>query len=349
MKTRISVSIVLTTLFAASTLHAELIKDFRRDGIPLTISPSLSEAWTSTGSAGVRATLTDNPVRMCYECRFWNYQTASPNLTSGLEITAGTDLYLDFFIYPQGHPLAIKTIYIYGTDVRNVNYDDVNNTLRLNMRPVAPTVSASLAGGYTAIAGIDFNYNNNAQTINYTPPIVWGDVIWTDISRSQHPSSRNLLGYAVRVNGVQGQPATLNYLLGTKYAAWRKYDLLQTRGYLDGETPASGFNYTLDDPTTPVTTTVANDTTFKRLNVVNQNFSARDIQAGVFLRFTNIVREGGGVRLNWNRQTTNLYTIQYFSNLGGPTNILSTNLPGPSFLDAQSVSNSARFYRLRAQ
>ena len=118
---------------------------------------------------------------------------------------------------------------------------------------------------------------------------------------------------------------------------------------MDGGTPPSGFSYSLGNPTTTITTDVPNDTTFKRLTIGNSWFSARDIQAGVFLQFTNITREAGGVRLYWNAQTTNKYTIQYFSALGGSTNILGTNLPGPSVLDTQALVNPSRFYRLRGQ
>jgi hypothetical protein len=310
----------------------------------------MSEAWTDVpqNSSTVRATLIDNPARMCWEFRLWNHQTASPNLTSGLDVTTGTDILADFFIYPNGHAQAPKSFYIYGTDVRNPNYSIVGSTFRVNFRPVAPTVTASYAGGFTAIAGIDFPYYGMGTIADYTPPIIAGTVIWDDLSRAQHPSSRLLLGAAIRVNGIEGQPATMEFLLGNRYATWKKYDLNQTRGYLDGEIPVSGFTSVFGDPATTVTTDVANDS-FKRLIVTNHKFSQRDIQAGVFLQLTNLVREAGGVRLHWNAQTTNRYTIQYFSTLGGPTNILGTNLTGPSVLDPQALTNPARFYRLRGQ
>ncbi len=229
-----------------------------------------------------------------------------------------------------------------------MNYSLGNSTFAVNFRPVAPAVTASYAGGFTAIGGIDFPYYGSGQTINYTPPIVGGNVIWDDLSRMQHPSSRLLLGTSVRVNGVNNEPVSMDFFLGNQYANRWHYDLNQTRGFLDGEIPPSGFTSTLSDPGITITTDVPNDS-FKKLNVINYKFSAHDIQAGVFLQFSNVVREANGLRLFWNPQTTNLYTIQYFPTINGPTNILGTNLAGPSFLDTNAFSGTERYYRLRGQ
>ncbi len=342
--------VILLTISLALDCRADLIKGLQHNGMAFTISPSMSEAWSdvSQNSSTVRATLFDNPTRKCWEFRLWNHQTGSPNLTSGLDVTTGTDIMADFYIYQNGHAQAPKSFYVYGTDVRTPNFSLNGATFRVNFRPVAPTITASYAGGFTAIAGIDFPYYGMGKIINYTPPIIAGNVIWDDLSRAQHPSSDRLLGAALRVNGIEGQTATFDFILGNRYATWKKYDLGQARGYLDGEIPAAGFTSVLSDPTTTITTDVPNDS-FKRLLLTNHKFSARDIQAGVFLRLTNIVREAGGVRLHWNAQTTNQYTIQYFSTLGGPTNILGTNLSGSSVLDPHALTNPARFYRLRGQ
>lgn len=341
---------LLLTISVALECRADLIKEIRYNGSLFTISPSMSEAWSDVpqNSSTVRATLFDNPARKCWEFRLWNHLTGSADLTSGLDVTTGTDIMADFYIYPNGHAQAPKSFYVYGTDARLPNYSLNSGTFRVNFRPVAPTITASYAGGFTAIAGIDFPYYGMGMIIDYTPPIIAGNVIWDDLARAEHPSSRQLLGAAIRVNGIEGQPAMLDFLLGNRYATWKKYDLNQVRGYLDGEIPATGFTSVLSDPTTTISTDVPNDS-FKRLLVINHKFSARDIQAGVFLRLTNIVREADGVRLHWNAQTTNQYTIQYFSTLGGPTNILGANLSGGSVLDPQALTNPARFYRLRGQ
>lgn len=343
----------LTLLTLLITLHtrAELFKELRYGALSFTISGGLDQAWSdaSPNSTTVYGSLSNNAARSRYEFRLWNYQTGSRDLTSGLDATAGTDIYADFFIYPNGHALQPKYFYVYGTDVRNINYSTTANTFRLNFRPVAPAISTSHAGGYTAIAGIDFPYYGSGKIINYTPPIIAGNVIWDDVSKAQHPSSRLLLGAALRVNGVNGQQGNFEFFLGNMYTIKEKYDLLQSRGYVDGTIPTSGFSYTLGDPSTPVTTDVVGDSPWKKVSLLNLNWSARDIQAGVFLNITNVAREAGGVRLAWNPQTTNKYTIQYFPTLGGPTNILGTNLTGPTFLDTQALTNPARFYRLRGQ
>ena len=190
MKARLLLSLLLTILFVP-VAWADLIKGLKYNGLAFTVSPSMSDAWTDVPQDGstVHATLSNNPVRMCWEFRLWNHLTGSLNLTSGLDVTTGTDITAEFFIYPNGHPQAPKSFYIYGTDVRTPNYSSVNSTFSVNFRPVAPTISASYAGGFTAIGGIDFPYYGSGQMIDYTPPIVSGTVIWNDLAKAQHPSS----------------------------------------------------------------------------------------------------------------------------------------------------------------
>ena len=226
MKARLLLSLLLTILFVP-VAWADLIKGLKYNGLAFTVSPSMSDAWTDVPQDGstVHATLSNNPVRMCWEFRLWNHLTGSLNLTSGLDVTTGTDITAEFFIYPNGHLQAPKSFYIYGTDVRTPNYSSVNSTFSVNFRPVAPTISASYAGGFTAIGGIDFPYYGSGQMIDYTPPIVSGTVIWNDLAKAQHPSSMLLLGMSWRVDGVAGQTVNMEYLIGNQYATRRKYDL----------------------------------------------------------------------------------------------------------------------------
>ncbi len=61
--------------------------------------------------------------------------------------------------------------------------------------------------------------------------------------------------------------------------------------------------------------------------------------------FTHISAEPGGIQMYWDADTNQSYTLQYFAALGGPTNVLATNLTALGFLD-NSATQSNRFYRL---
>jgi hypothetical protein len=263
-----------------------------------------------------------------------------------LDVTTGTDIKAEFFIYGNGHPQAPKYFYVYGQELRDIKYTP--STFGLTFKPVAPSISASYAGGLTAIAGIDFPYYGPGQIVDHTPPIVSGAMVWEDLSRASHPSSQFLLGVSFRADGVNGQEVPFDYVISSKYTAFKKYDLNQALGYIDGGVPASGFSYTLDDSVPSITTSVLGET-FKRAPLRNSNFSAHDIQVGVFLRMTNIVRETGGIRLFWNAQGTNKYRIQSYSVLNGASNLVATNITGGTVLDTNGLASPVRYYRLRAE
>jgi hypothetical protein len=289
-----------------------------------------------------------NTLRQSWELRFKNYLSGSYNLTAGLDVTYGTDIHVEVQKYPNGHIWAAKQIYVYGYDMHDIQYSDVTDTIKLNFRPVDFAISASYGGGFTSSAGIDFHYYGPAGSFNYAPAMFEGKVIWDDVSAPQDRSTMYLLGSAIRVNGANGQMTPFRALIGTRYATFHKYDLNQAKVFVDGSVPLSNFGY--QPPAVPpfsVDMGVPSEV-FRVVSFSNANYSAHDLQVGVFLNVTNVAREAGGVRLKWNSQSTNLYTLHAYPFLGGPTNILGTNLSG-EFLDPQALTNSMRYYRLRAQ
>jgi len=78
--------------------------------------------------------------------------------------------------------------------------------------------------------------------------------------------------------------------------------------------------------------------------------------ASSFLRITGVVRESGGVRVNWQGGIEARQFLQRSSGLGGTNlwiNLLTTNPPTPitnSYLDLSNPgTNSANFYRIRVE
>ena len=317
------------------------------------------DAWSDDmpDATTVRATMMNNTTLNRWEFRLWNYQTASPDLTSGLDVTLGTEISASFNLYGLGDPQSPQWIYVHGANVNYVNFQGSVgiSTLEIHLQPVAPAISASYGGGYTAALGIDFAYSGVAQnpsSINYAPPIVVGDVLCADVGAPQHPSSAMLHGAAISVNGVNGQATSFDFLYGSNFAASQGFAPDQAEAYLDWMVPASGFSFT--SPETPAYTVDLGHTgeTYYHLQVFNQNFSTHDIQVGVFpqpLTFTGISREPTGIRLLWNADTNKTYTLESFETLGGPTNILGTGLTGPGFLDTNTAGHSERYYRLREE
>jgi hypothetical protein len=182
-----------------------------------------------------------------------------------------------------------------------------------------------------------------------------GNVFIEDVRMAQHSSSALLWGKVYNVNGVNGEQARFEFIFGSSYANRWGFPLDDMKCYLDGELPTeppSGFSYT--GPVVPSASYNMGipGETYRSLVAINAKFSARDIQAGVFRprpQFTSVQKEASGLRVNWNAETNRRYILEFFSALGGPTNILATNLAGPSFLDPAGTTNVARFYRLREQ
>lgn len=357
MKIQLLPQVILVALFALNA-EAMLIHQIRFNKQAMFVSPDLSEARTDQNpdSSTVRVTLGDNPAEKRWELRFWNWGTGTRDLSSGLDITTGTDLYIRLQKFPKGHPQGVRAIYLDGIDLRDVKYSDSTDMIELNFRPMMPVVSASHSGGITAFAGVVFPYRGMPQDpgeITYAPPIITGNVVCSDLSKAQHPSSDLLRGTALRVNGIDGQRADFQFVLGSRYAMAKGFSLDQMEAYLDGMKPATGFGF---GPITapPFSINMGETTeTFRIMPVFNQHFSARDIQVGVLpapLRFTGINLETGGVRLFWNAEAGKNYAIEFFPALGSTPSPLGSNLSGPEFLDAQPpAANQARFYRLRTQ
>ena len=154
------------------------------------------------------------------------------------------------------------------------------------------------------------------------------------------------MGKVHNFNGVNGQQGTFDYYLGSRHAMHMGYDLYNSEAFVDGTQPMSGFSWSRSTPSIPFS--LGSTESFRQYSVMNSNWSVRDIQVGQFPQlpeFTQISAEPGGIQVYWDADTNKSYTLEYFTALGGTTNVLATNLTGLGFLD-NSTTQTSRFYRL---
>lgn len=346
-------------VMSSITAQGDLIDRIKIGSITWTGDTAEARSDDTPDSTTVRATLVNNFAKSRWEFRLSNYLTGSPDLTSGLDVTLGTEVNARFYLYGLGSPESPQWIYVHGANVNFVQFQGVPNpgvsSLEVHFQPVAPIFSSSYTGGYTATAGIDFPYSGvsvDPSGINYAPPVVSGNVICEDIGAAQDPSSAMLHGLAIGVSGMDGHQADLDFLYGSNFAANQGFDPNGAKAYLDGMTPQSGFGYT--SPSSPSYSVDLGDAgeTYYGMHVYNVKFSTHDIQVGEFpepLTFTGINLESNGVRLFWNADTNKTYAVEALETLGGATNVLGSHLTGPSFLDTTALMDSQRFYRVREE
>jgi len=357
MKTKLL--LIIAAVMASVTARCDLLIHVQIDSSVWTGNTSEARSDDTPDSTTVRATLQNNFAKSRWEFRLSNYLTGSPDLTSGLDVTLGTEINAKFNLYGLGNSQSPQWIYVHGANVSNVQFQGIPSpgvsTFEIHFQPVMPTLSVSYAGGHTATAGIDFPYSGmsvDPSTINFAPPVISGNVICEDIGAAQDPSSTMLHGVAIGVSGMDGHQADFDFMYGSNFAASQGFDPMQAKAYLDWMTPASGFGFT--DPSTPSYSVDLGDSgeTYYTVHAFNVHFSTHDIQVGVFpepLTFTGISLESTGVRLLWNADSNKTYTIESFETLGGATNVLGSNLTGPSFLDTDAFTDSQRFYRIREE
>ena len=300
-----------------------------------------------------RFTLQDNPSKKCWEFRVWNLQANSLDLSSGLDVTLGTDIELEFQKYPAGDPQGVRWIYIQGADLRDFKYSDMNDTIAMKIRPIAPSRTMGYPTTHTAALGVNFYYSGTASAPpTYSPPVALGTVFLDDLQMPQHPSSSLLWGRAVRIDGIDNEPVRLDYIFGSTYADRWNLNLNDFRGYMDGQPSAPGFSASLPaKPSYSLDMGRAGET-FVHIVSTAVKFSPHDFQFGVFRpapMFTGIQREPSGARVSWVPDTSRKYQLQYFSSLAGTVHILATNLSGSSYLDTTIGAAPFRFYRLREE
>ena len=117
-----------------------------------------------------RFTLQDNPSKKCWEFRVWNLQANSLDLSSGLDVTLGTDIELEFQKYPAGDPQGVRWIYIQGADLRDFKYSDMNDTIAMKIRPIAPSRTMGYPTTHTAALGVNFYYSGTASCSSHLQP-----------------------------------------------------------------------------------------------------------------------------------------------------------------------------------
>ena len=301
----------------------------------------------------VRFTLKDNPAKKCWEFRVWNLQTRSLDLTSGLDVTLGTDIDIQFQKYPNGDPQGVRWIYIQGADLRGFTYSDVTDTIDMKIRPIAPSRTMGYPTTHTAALGINFYYPGMPSAPpTYSPPIALGTVFLDELQSPQHSSSSLLWGRAVRIDGIDNEPVRLDYIFGSTYADRWNLNLNDFRGYLDGQPSAPGFSASLPAKPSNAMDMGRPGETFVHIVSIAAKFSPHDFQFGVFRpapRFTGIQRDPSGARVSWVPDTSRKYQLEYFSTLAETPHILATNLSGSSYLDTTIGTAPFRFYRLREE
>ncbi len=341
---------ILLLFIAVVPTQGFLIDKVYRGGI-LFENITASEARTDETPDGstVGVSLDANYSKDCWELRVYEYATESEDLKSGLDVTSGTELTVELFTYPVGDPQYSRGFYINGQDLMEFDYNPTFNKLKLKFKPTAPAQSASHSGGWTASAGMNIYFRGtyqNPSEITYGPPVIMGNFLSDDADRGSHPSSAAFMGKVQNFNGINGQQGAFEYYLGSRHAMYKGYDLYNSEAYVDGTQPMSDFGWSVSTPSIPFSLGATED--FRLYAVYNANWSARDIQVGQLPKrpeFTDISVEPGGIQMYWDADTNKSYTLEYFPSLGGPTNVLATNLTGLGFLDS-STTQTSRFYRL---
>lgn len=240
-------------------------------------------------------------------------------------------------------------MYIQG-DLRHLAYSDNTDTIDLWLRPATPARTMLHMTQHHAALGIDFYFGGMATApITYSPPIAIGSLFLDDVKKGEHPSSARLWGKAIRVNGINNESVAVDYLFGSTYADRWQLALDDFRGYLDGQPSAPGFTASLPTtPTYPVDMGRAGET-FKLVATLTHQFSARDIQVGVFRpapKFANIERDAAGIRLSFIIDSNRTYRLESFATLGGAPSVVATKLAVPEFLDTTIGAAPVRYYRL---
>lgn len=354
-------SITLVVIAAFSLSHpasAMLIDRISGDFGIARVSDFMDEAQTdeTPDDSTVRFTLNDNPAMHRWEWRAERYLSGSLDLTSGLDVTLESQLEVNLFKYPKGHPQAVQWIVILGANCGQIQFDDKSNMLRLVFEPVKPALTPSLdTSGFTSVMGVDFYYSGmktDPSAVSFGPPIIIINALSDDVGWPAHPSSDRLRGFAWQVNGIAGNPVNADFILGGRFAADRGFDPNAARGFLDGDPTNHGFTATLPaDPGFPINLGAAGEP-FYRLGMTNIKFSARDFQVGVFpepLRIENIEVVAEGVRLTWNAEPGKTYAVESGPALDQINQVEASGQSGPEYTDAGGPSDAAKFYRLREE
>lgn len=310
-----------------------------------------SEARSDTIIDGttVGVSLDVNYDKKRWELRMYEYATGLENLKPGLDVTLGKEITMELYTYGVGHSEYGRGYYINGVDLSEFDYNPISNTLKVKFKPTEPVQSDSHPGGWTASVGMNINFRGTSQNpseITYGPPIMIGNFLADDTDRGAHPSSSQLWGKVALFRGVSGEEGRIDYILGSRHAVHKGYDLYNSGAYVDGLQPNSGFDWNVTIPSFALSLGATED--FRRYSILNSNWSARDIQVGMFPQdpeFTHISAAPGGIQMYWDADTNKSYTLQYFPALGGPAHVLATNLTALGFLD-ESATQSNRYYRL---
>jgi hypothetical protein len=300
----------------------------------------------------VRITLVDVPEMKRWQLRFNGAQSGSQDLTDGHDIALGVRFSLDLFAFPKGSAQEAKCLIVQGLDVSNVVFDYVGNTIHLELEPVAPARTASYATGlYEAACGIDIVYSGEPGGFDYGPPIIVTDAFLDDVHPAAHPSTEQLNGKGIRIDGVNTEPVNLHYLFGSRYLSQHGLASDSLRAYRDGVASPDGL--TFSGPIAVETSIDLGDPgeVFFAYDVVNSGFSAVDIQLGLLpeaLRITGIVKESDGYRIQWNGAPGTTYSIETRDTMNGVTDFPVTGLDVSEFLDtAPTGASGMRVYRVK--
>ncbi len=310
-----------------------------------------SEARTdmTPDSSTVGINLYENFILSRWELRIFEYNTGDENLKPGLDVTAGSEISVELFTFPVGNAEYGRSYYINGESLTKFDYDPVINMVKVKFKPTAPALSASYAGGWTASAGMNINFKGtyqNPSEIMYGPPVIVGNFLADDASKGMHPSSSNLMGAMHNFAGIDGELGSFEYYLGSRHAAYEGYDLYNAEAYVDGIQPMYNFSWSQSIPSFTFDLGPTED--IRQYIVLNYNWSAHDIQVGQFPQapaFTHISAQPGGIQMYWDADTNKSFTLVSYPALGGPTNVVATNLTALGFLDS-GVTQTSRFYRL---
>lgn len=351
-----SIAISFCATFSLSLpASAMLIDKIGGDFGSATVAKFMDEAQTDAtpDDSTVGFTLQDNPLLRRWQLRAFNYLTKSPNLSTGLDVTLDTQLELDLYKFPKGHPQAVQWIVITGANCSEIVFDDVFDTIRIVFKPVKPAITPSLdTSDFTSMLAVDFYYSGKKTdpgAVTHGPSIVFTDAVSDDVGRPGHPSSDTLRGFAWQVNGIAGNPVSARYIFGDRFAAAQGFDPQEARGFLDGDPSNHGFTATLPAPVEfPIDLGSAAEE-FLQVDLDNVKFSARDFQVGVFpprLRIESIEVIPEGVRLTWNAEAGRSYAVESGPAPDQISHVEASGLSGPDFVDSGHPSDAAKFYRV---
>lgn len=197
----------------------------------------------------VHGDLWNNFQERRWQIDFKHSLTDSLKLEVGYDIGPETEVKIDFFIYPRGHPETINSVKMKG-ETLEAHYDDTVDTFEWRGFPILQTPSQSFPGNPFYALSIFFSYDGNSPShpageFDYGNTLFQTNVHLDDLGMLMHPSGQWLWGGGFNVHGTEDTEAEMK-VFGRRIFIRNAFggfeDPLSVRSYINGIVPRMDFS-----------------------------------------------------------------------------------------------------------